>query len=184
MLEEKNILKRISEGDKNAFQELFREYYGKTSSFLMNFLHDEAVCQDLTQEIFVKVWTMRHILPEVRSFNSYLYRMAKNAALNYLRGAYREIQGDRFDVEDDVLLEDALTAKQKLEIVGNAISSMPKKRRSIFIMSRIFGLSNDRIAEQMKISKKTVENHINLAGKELRKVMVELLSVIFLIFLQ
>lgn len=110
--------------------------------------------------------------------------MAKNAALNYLRGAYREIQGDRFDVEDDVLLEDALTAKQKLEIVGNAISSMPKKRRSIFIMSRIFGLSNDRIAEQMKISKKTVENHINLAGKELRKVMVELLSVIFLIFLQ
>lgn len=175
---------RVSEGDKDAFRELFQEYYGKTNSFLLNFLHDEAICEDLTQEIFVKVWMMRHILPEVRSFNSYLYRMSKNAALNYLRSAYREIHGDGFDVADDVLLEDALSAKQKLKIVGSAISSMPKKRRSIFIMSRILGLPNDKIAERMNVSKKTVENHINLAGKELRKVMVELLSVIFLIIVQ
>ena len=176
MLEEENILKRVSEGDMSAFQDLYYEYYGKTKSFLT------IVCEDLTQEIFVKVWTMRHILPEVRSLNSYLYRMSKNVALNYLRSAAREVHGVA-DIEDDRILEDAISAKQKLKIVGRVISNMPLKRRSIFLMSRIIGIPNDRIAEQMNVSKKTVENHINLAGKELRRAMAELLVVIFIIFL-
>jgi hypothetical protein len=80
MLDEENILKRVSEGDMSAFQDLYYEYYGKTKSFLTGFVRDPIVCEDLTQEIFVKVWTMRHILPEVRSLNSYLYRMSKNVA--------------------------------------------------------------------------------------------------------
>ncbi len=87
------------------------------------------------------------------------------------------------DIEDDRILEDAISAKQKLKIVGRVISNMPLKRRSIFLMSRIIGIPNDRIAEQMNVSKKTVENHINLAGKELRRAMAELLVVIFIIFL-
>ena len=182
MLEEENILKRVSEGDMSAFQDLYYEYYGKTKSFLTGFLRDPIVCEDLTQEIFVKVWTMRHILPEVRSLNSYLYRMSKNVALNYLRSAAREVHG-MADIEDDRILEDAISAKQKLKIVGSVISNMPLKRRSIFLMSRIFGIPNDQIAEQMNVSKKTVENHINLAGKELRRAMAELLVVIFIIFL-
>ncbi|MDD7455969.1 MAG: RNA polymerase sigma-70 factor [Bacteroidales bacterium] len=183
MLDEENILKGVSKGDMRAFQDLYYEYYGKTKSFLAGFLRDPIVCEDLTQEIFVKVWTMRHILPELRSVNSYLYRMAKNAALNYLRCARREVYG-MADIEDDEILEEAISAKQKLKIVGSVISNMPVKRRSIFLMSRIFGIPNDQIAEQMNVSKKTVENHINLAGKELRKVMAELLAVIFLIFLK
>ena len=87
------------------------------------------------------------------------------------------------DIEDDRIVEDAISAKQKLKIVGRVISNMPLKRRSIFLMSRIIGIPNDRIAEQMNVSKKTVENHINLAGKELRRAMAELLVVIFIIFL-
>lgn len=181
MIDEENILKRVSEGDRQAFQELFYEYYGKTKSFLLSFVHDPAICEDIAQEIFVKVWTMRRILPEVRSLDSYLYRMSKNAALNYLRSAKRELHAEA-DAEDDRILEEAISAKQKLTVLGGVISNMPLKRRSIFLMSRIFGISNEQIAEQMNVSKKTVENHINLAGKELRRAMAEMLVVIFIIF--
>ena len=155
MLEEENILKRVkrvSEGDMSAFQDLYYEYYGKTKSFLTGFLRDPVVCEDLAQEIFVKVWTMRHILPEVRSLNSYLYRnrMSKNVALNYLRSAAREVHG-MADIEDDRILEDVISAKQKLKIVGRVISNMPLKRRSIFLMSRIIGIPNDM--SRRKLSK-------------------------------
>lgn len=169
MLEEENILKRVSEGDKDAFKALFYEYFGKMKSFLTSILHDSAVCEDIAQDIFVKIWTMRYLLPEIRSLDSYLYRMAKNAALNYLRYARREVAGNDVEIDDDSLLEHAFDAKEKLQAVGTVISGMPQKRRKVFIMSRIFDISNDMIAEHLNISKKTVENHINLANKDLKE---------------
>lgn len=173
MLDEENILRRVSEGDRGAFKYIFYEYFAKMKSFLMSILHDSVVCEDIAQDIFVKVWTMRYLLPEIRSLDSYLFRMAKNAALNYLRYARREIVGNDIEIGDDSLLEHAFDAKEKLRAVGFIISGMPRKRRKVFIMSRIFDIPNDMIAERLNISKKTVENHINLANKTLKECLAD-----------
>lgn len=171
--EERDILLRVSKGDNDAFKEIFYEYFGKMKSFLMSILHDSAVCEDIAQDIFVKIWTMRYLLPEIRSLNTYLYRMAKNAVLNYLRCASREVSCEGLEIDDDVLLEEVILARDKIRTVGQVISSMPQKRRKVFMMSRILDLPNDIIAQRMNISKKTVENHINLANNELRGIFLE-----------
>ena len=70
MIDEKDILLRISEGEEAAFHVIFVEYYPKIKNFLLKIIHDADITQDIAQDVFVKIWMMRSILPEVNSLNA------------------------------------------------------------------------------------------------------------------
>ena len=97
MLEkEKIILKKVSEGDEDAFREIFEYYYPKTRVFLEQFISNVEEAQDLAQNIFIKVWLQRSILVDIRSFGAYLYTATRNSAIDYGRTRKRLFcKGDR-----------------------------------------------------------------------------------------
>ena len=69
---EKEILLRISEGDEKAFLEMFRYYFPRVKTLIGSIVSEISDVEDLSQEIFVKIWLMRSSLPEIRSFGAYL----------------------------------------------------------------------------------------------------------------
>ena len=77
------ILKKVSEGDEKAFRNLFEYYYPKVKAFITTFIDDDADAEDLAQNIFVKIWLQRSILPEIRSFGAYLYTITRNTAIDF-----------------------------------------------------------------------------------------------------
>ena len=83
--ESKTLLENIAAGDNEAFKTLFDMFFPKVKVFLVKFLKDDKAAEDIAQDIFVKIWTFGPMLPEIKSFNTYIYRMTRNAALNYLR---------------------------------------------------------------------------------------------------
>jgi len=176
MIDEKDILLRISEGEEAAFHVIFVEYYPKIKNFLLKIIHDADITQDIAQDVFVKIWMMRSILPEVNSLNSYLYRMSKNAAINYLKSISKQTSLTGIDIEDGNVIEDVLSSKEKLSALNDVIREMPEKRRKVFVLSRFYNKPNAEIAEEMNITKKTVENHINLAMKDINKDLLGLIS--------
>lgn len=166
---ERILLKGLAEGNEKAFREVFEHYYPKVKCFLGQFIHNEEDARDLAQNIFIKIWLQRGLLSEIRSFGAYLYTMCRNAAVDYGRTHKVKIpltEGNEGEYES----ESEFFAKETEIQVANIIKGMPEKRRRIFIMSRLEGKSHEEIARQLGIARKTVENHIHLALKELRKI--------------
>ena len=171
MIDEKTMLSNISMGDESAFKEMFVHYYPKVKVFLGQFIGNQDDAKDVAQNIFVKIWLQRRLLPELRSFSAFLYTMTRNAAIDYGRIHKIRIHLDAVETasERDHETESGFFAKELQVRISHAVAEMPEKRRKVFIMSRLEGRTGKEIAETLGISRKTVENHINLALRELRK---------------
>ena len=168
----RNILHEIASGDNEAFKTLFEIFFPKVKVFLVKFLKDDKAAEDIAQDIFVKIWSMRQALPEIKSFNTYLYRMTRNAALNYLRDKKVALEISEISVQDDKDIEQEYYRKEKELLIRLVVDQMPPQRKKVFTMSRYMGMTNDQIAKALGISKHTVENHLSLSLKELRDLMV------------
>jgi RNA polymerase sigma-70 factor (ECF subfamily) len=163
--------------DRAAFRDMFLHYYPKVKGFLVCLLKDETAAEDLAQDVFVALWEKREVFPDIRSMDAYIFRMAKNTFLNHVkRNAYHDRYVD--EQKEHVSLsitdsgEEALYAREKQLLIELIVENMPAQRRCIFRMSRGEGMKKEDIAKRLGLSKKTVENHINLALKELRKVIM------------
>lgn len=172
MNNEKDTLQQISEDSETAFRELFDYYYPKVIVFLRAIMDNEDDVKDIAQNIFVKIWSMRKILPEIRSFGGYLYRTCRNAAIDWCKRANVSLPlTEGYDeISSESMTDDEFMARETDRQIEYLLGRMPERRRQIFIMSRREGLSNSEIAEKLNISKKTVENHLTTVLKELRKI--------------
>lgn len=171
-MDAKNILSDIAAGDTEAFKTLFEMFYPKVKVFLVKLLKDDKASEDIAQDIFVKLWSMGPSLPEISSFNAYLYRMTKNAAINYLRDRKPSVDISELLIMCDGDIEQEYYRKEKELLIRLAVEQMPSQRKRIFTMSRYQGMTNDEIAKSLGLSKHTVENHLTLALKELREIVV------------
>lgn len=171
-MDAKNILCDIAAGDTEAFKTLFEMFFPKVKVFLVKLLKDDKASEDIAQDIFVKLWSMGPSLPEISSFNAYLYGMTKNAAINYLRDRKPSVDISELLIMCDGDIEQEYYRKEKELLVRLAVEQMPSQRKRIFTMSRYQGMTNDEIAKSLGLSKHTVENHLTLALKELREIVV------------
>lgn len=156
------------------FLEIYRAFYGKVFTFVLSLVKSKANAQDITQNIFMKLWKKRKKLEHIKSMDDYLFILSKNACMDYFRKASRKKEIST-DVFDEFLLSRIVSSPEKridaisdIEELRHVINSLPSKRRDIFIMSRFDGLSNDEIASVLGVSKKTVENQISLATKKIK----------------
>lgn len=174
MINEQEYVKALSGGDSKAFELLFLRYHPKLVYFFAGFVHDEAVAEDMTQDVFFNLWSTRERLASVRSFSSYLYRMARNALYNYYD---HSLVCEKFNANRFLLMQQPETPEEELfarnlqELILLKVSQMPPQRRQVFCMSRVDGLTNAEIAERLHIGKRTVENHLTAALADIRKIL-------------
>ncbi|WP_165043259.1 RNA polymerase sigma-70 factor [Dysgonomonas sp. ZJ709] len=169
---ELEYLKRLAANDHEAFKALFVKYFPKVKYFIAHLIKSDILAEDFAQDIFTKIWLGRADVLKIQSFNSYIYRMAKNAVINYSQSQivernYAEYISDIEHVE--LPFEEELYAKEINLLIQLSVNNMPPQRKKVYEMSRVDGLANEEIANQLNLSKKTVENHLNLALKEIRK---------------
>lgn len=174
ILDEKHILTEVATGNIKAFEQLFLHYQPKLVAFLTGLTHDKEVSRDMSQDLFFTLWNNRERLANVQSFSAYLYQMARFTAYDYF---------DRLEVADkytnEFLLknsftqsdEEALFAKELQHLIDEAVERMPPQRKLVYVLSRKQGFSNEEIALQLGINKRTVENHLTTALTTLRKII-------------
>ena len=108
-----NLLQSIASGDNEAFKTLFDMFFPKVKVFLVKFLKDDKAAEDIAQDIFVKIWSLGPSLPEIKSFNTYIYRMTKNAAINYLRDKKFSVEISDLMILDEKDIEQEYYRKEK-----------------------------------------------------------------------
>lgn len=165
----RELLLRITEGDEKAFNELFRLYRDRVYSYLLKITKSKSIAEEATLDIFMKIWNGRALLPEIRNFDAFLYRILQNSAIDYLRKAKRN-RLQQMEIWTD--MENLLTAPQADEkilhteietTIRKVIDRLSPQRRQAFYLSREEDLSYDQIAHKMNLSRNTVRNHVSAA---------------------
>lgn len=170
------ITLKLAKGDREAFSAVFKKYYGKVRLFILSIVKDETATQDLVQDVFVKLWEKRRRLTDIRSLDDFLFIISRNTALDYFKKAFRK-KDVPMDLVDDALMarissdiSGSIEANSELDLIRKAVMALPEKRRCIYLMSKIDGMSNEDIASAMGITKKTVENQLHLAKSAIKHI--------------
>lgn len=177
----KTEVELLRDGNHKAFENVFVTYFPKVKVFIRRIIKSETEAEDLAQDIFIKLWTNRTAINTEKPLGSYLYTMARNSALNFLKhklveGAFVDSLRDFNPTTDGS--DEILFAKEIQLLIEMTVCRLPVQRRRIYQMSRNEGLSNNEIAQELNISKKTVENQLSLVLQEIRQV----LSTFFIFF--
>ncbi|OFX39265.1 MAG: hypothetical protein A2X05_12505 [Bacteroidetes bacterium GWE2_41_25] len=168
------LVRHLARGNLLAFNTLFKEYGNRLYRFALGYLKSESEAEDVVQEVFTIIWEKRASLKEDLSFRSYLFTIAFNIIRKHFRTkAYlAEYFKARNVIEQDLQTLNEITYRSLNQYIAKLIDQLPERRREIFIKSRFEGKSIKEIAEELKISHKTVENHITDVLRFIRKNIV------------
>jgi len=167
------LVRRIRAGDERALEEVFRSYYPGMCSFVRRFVYAPDIAEELVQDVFFKLWAKRESLTDIDALRTYLFRAARNTALNHLRRkklehAWEEREAAGGEPATMGATDDDAATDEVTRAVSAAIDKLPARCREIFLMSREGGLTYSEIANSLGISIKTVETQMGRALKSLR----------------
>lgn len=171
-MSDRELVLALKGGDMRAFESVFMRWYPQVFRFLKTIVKEKALAEDLAQMVFMKIWLYRDQLDESKSFKNYLFVLAKNGALDALKLKRCILMEDISSVSEPQTNEGAENLAEFSETnsrIYQIINEMPLQRRFVFNLSRFQNKSNKEISEMLGVSVRTVEKHIELALKDLRK---------------
>lgn len=158
------MLKSLKQGDKTAFNAIFTGYQRKLYCFIFSITKSKYNTEEILQAVFIKVWTNRAAIDPTKSFDSFIYTIAKNMTYNHLRAI-----SNRKSLRQELWRNTSIGSRQThnelllseyYSIVDDILETLPSQKRSIYVLSREQGKSNQEIAELLGIAPKTVKNHL------------------------
>lgn len=175
----------LKEGNHDTFVEVYDRLHTKLFRFLLKqvSLHDTA--KDLTQQTFIRLWQYRESLSTDHPLEKQVFIIARSILINHIKKEATQKKAYAAHVRytmsaavsGPVVSGDAQL--ERTDEVSAAIASLPPVRKRIMILKAMHGYSNKEIAESMKISVKTVEDHVTKAFRYIRQITA-VLAVIFL----
>ncbi len=169
---DEDMIGLLQEGDVAAFEIIYNEYNKKLFGFIYKILKSEADSRGITQEVFITFWENRRRITAYSMINSFLFTIAYNRSIDRIRKKINERKyithiksvqlPAKNKTEDDY---NFMELKDRLEAI---VEELPPKRREVFRLSRNFSLTNREIADRLKITVSTVENHMSKALNHLR----------------
>jgi RNA polymerase sigma-70 factor, ECF subfamily len=157
--------------DQKTFRKFFEVHFNSVYKRIFFLLNNQEEAEELTQDIFIRIWNRREELFHVENWNAYLLKAATFKAIDYRRKKKDNfVYNDQVDFADED--QDGInqsTEEDRLDLLKKQIDSLPDRCQTIFKLNRYEQMSYAEIAKTLDISPKTVENQIGKALKILRK---------------
>ena len=175
MTNDKDLLVRLMNADEEAFRQIFDLYVKKIFQFVYGYIKQSTQAEDITQNIFIKIWEKRASIDIHQTFDGFIFTIAYRMVIDYLRQTKLKFHsgatGNFLDesIASSVSSDDLLNGHQLESLYKKALHTLPPKRKEIFLLSRHAGMSNKQIASHLKISVKTVESQMTAALSTLKE---------------
>ncbi|HKI88679.1 MAG TPA: RNA polymerase sigma-70 factor [Draconibacterium sp.] len=168
------VVKKFAMGNIEAFDYLYSIYCSRLQYFVYGLIKIKSDTEEIVQDVFVKLWINRASLKNHESFESYLFSIAYNSTLGYLRKKATEKKYIDYiksiqKVTLDSLVENKLDLKIFNQKLKEAINSMPPRQREVFKLKHKENFTYKEIAQKLNISVNTVENHMVKSHRFLKK---------------
>ncbi|HTF27688.1 MAG TPA: RNA polymerase sigma factor [Flavitalea sp.] len=162
------LIAQIQKSNEAIFTLAYQQYHARLYFYFLKKTQSESTGADLVKTTFIKCWRFREQLNPEISFSLQLFRIAKTTFIDLLRQKARErlVSLEACNSVNDIVDEPAATHPYLDQVKATLDKISPE--RSKIIQFRLQGLTNPEIAQHLGISKKTVENQLNKAVKEIR----------------
>lgn len=158
---EQELLCQVAAGSQRAFTLLVERYSAKIYAHILTYIKSASLSEEITQDIFLKLWETRADLPAISNFPGYLHIVTRNRTISELRKKLDKLSEPTEETAEDFLNPvQQLEYRQLSDILLRGIELLPPRRKQVFRMSRFEGMSYDKIAGELGISKGTVNEHI------------------------
>jgi len=178
---------RVAAGDEGAFNFLVGKHNRPLISFLYRMVHNQAVAEELAQEVFLRVYRARDSYRAEAKFTTWLYRIATNLAVNLARDTRHERSaqtiyldapdeetGTTPDVADDEpLVEERLMKDERMAAIRKHVVALPERQRMAVLMHKYQGMDYKQIGDVLKLSESATKSLLFRAYQTLREKLKE-----------
>jgi len=181
------IMLRVAGGDEAGFNYLVEKYHRAMIHFLLRMVRNQAVAEELAQEVFLRVYRSRESYRAEAKFTTWLYRIATNLAVNYARDtkhertaqtvyldAPDEETGTTPDVaDDDLTVEQRMLRDERMAAIRKHVMALPERQRMAVLMHKYQGMDYKQIGEVLKLSESATKSLLFRAYQTLRDKLKE-----------
>ena len=182
-IEEKELIIRLKNGDKDAFTRIYEQYWKHLFGVAAHKIKDLSEAEEVVQDIFTDLWNRRETLELTSSLSAYLFVCVKYQVIKILAKRNHQLRYRNYfkgqDIQSDLSTEHWLRFEELRHQLANETEKLPQKCRLVFQLSREHGYSQAQIARELGISEKTVESHLTKALKNLRSSLGQFFSFFF-----
>lgn len=179
-----DLVKNLLERDEESFRYLVENYKNLIFRTCFAYIKNQEDAEDVTQNVFIQVYRNIEKFRGESSLSTWLYRIAVNQSINYLRQTkWKKLvmqvenvfSNEKMNsVLDDFDPSDKLIGKQKTEILNKAIEQLPSNQKTAFILHKYNDIPHEQIAQVMNISISAVESLIFRAKSNLQKKLLKM----------
>lgn len=168
---------RSKEENEDAFRKLFEMFKDKVYSYSIHITRSEIIAEDITQEVFIKLWIQIASLSEINNLEAWIITITRNLCFNHLKKkaiehkvmnlvSNRDQERNASENTDDYILY-----KDQLNRLARIVNGLPSQQKIIFNLNRNEGMKNEEISRQLNISTHTVKSHFVKALLKIREVL-------------
>lgn len=180
---ENGVIRSVLDGNINDFERLVTAYEKNVYNLALRMVGDPDDAADITQETFIKAYRAIGSFRGDSKFSSWIYRIASNVCLDFLRSRSRRAQVplsfENEDAEGEIELPDmsqnpekVLMKKLSMEAVRRGMEKLPPKQRQILVLRELCGLSYAELAQTLSVEEGTVKSRIFRARKRLCAILL------------
>ncbi len=178
------LMLRVRDGDEDSFRVLLEKHRNPVIHFVYRMVQERAVAEELSQEVFLRVYRSRSSYEPTARFTTWLFRIATHLALNWLRDGKHERSHQRLDAARDSEQEGGMPAREvsdrkpsveqrmvyqtRLQEVRDAIALLPEKQRAAVLMHKYEEMEYSQIANVLECSESAVKSLLFRAYETLR----------------
>ena len=176
-----HLKNEMDKSDKNCnyefwFKFIFNCYWDKVIFFISLFVQNSCDAEDLSMDVFVSLWEKRKEKEKIINIENYLFILARNKSLNYLRKAQhnfsdRDIEAIDCSYHTIFTPESQFITKETMEILDKAIQTLPHKTKLAFYLVRVNKMKYKDAAEVLGVSVKTIEKQVAYAISKLKDIL-------------
>lgn len=174
---EKLLLGEVRIGCKRAFAQIYMHYRLQVYRSIRKKIGDDAISEELMQDVFIKIWEKKTELNLEKSFSAYLSCIANSRVVDYCRKAKRDkIVMDNLQLVATEIIDDQMESdfsKDESCFLQQAIDQLSPQRKKIFTLCKLDGKSYEEVSKLIGVSTSTISDHIVKATKFLRKNLVD-----------
>jgi RNA polymerase sigma-70 factor (ECF subfamily) len=165
------LVRRAKQGEVGAFEGLYRANVGRVFAVCLRLCGQPALAEELTQEAFVRAWQKLHTFRGESAFSTWLHRLAVNVALGHLRRrGHQDQAAEQLPSAHAEPAAGTMTRETGIDL-ERAISGLPKRARTVFVLHDVEGYRHDEIAKLAGMAVGTSKAHLFRARRLLREAL-------------